>query len=48
MRPIQMNVELKQHCRLKIQDLELKGLIKKTKSPWSCVAFYVNKKSKIE
>jgi len=26
-RPFQMNVELEQHCRLKIQDLESKGLI---------------------
>jgi hypothetical protein len=26
-RSIQMNVELEQHCRLKIQDLKSKGLI---------------------
>uniref|UniRef100_A0A2K1YHR1 Uncharacterized protein n=1 Tax=Populus trichocarpa TaxID=3694 RepID=A0A2K1YHR1_POPTR len=43
-----MNVELKQHCRLEIQDLEFKGLIQKSRSSWSCVAFYVNKNSKIE
>ena len=43
-----MNVELKQHCRLEIQDLEFKGLIQKSRSPWSCVAFYVNKNSEIE
>ena len=38
-----MNVELEQHCRKEIQDLESKGLISKSRSPWSCVAFYVNK-----
>jgi hypothetical protein len=38
-----MNVELEQHCRLEIQDLESKGFIQKSRWPWSCVAFYVNK-----
>ena len=47
-RPIQMNAELEQHCRLEIQDLESKGLIQKSRSPWSCAAFYVNKNSEIE
>jgi hypothetical protein len=47
-RPIQMNVDLEQHCRLEICDLESKGLIQKSRSPWSCVAFYMNKNSKIE
>ncbi|KAG5223997.1 CTV [Salix suchowensis] len=39
-RPIQMNAELEQHCRQEIQDLESKGLITKSRSPWSCAAFY--------
>ena len=30
-RPIQMNVELEQHCRLEIQDLESKGFIQKSR-----------------
>jgi hypothetical protein len=47
-RPIQMNTDLEQHCRLEIRDLESKGLIQKSRSPWSCAAFYVNKNSEIE
>ena len=47
-RPIQMNKSLKNHCRDEIQDLENKGLISKSQSPWSCAAFYVNKNSEIE
>jgi hypothetical protein len=47
-RPIQINVDLEQHCRLEIQNLESEGLIQKSRSPWSCVAFYVNKNSEIE
>ena len=43
-----MNVDLEQHCRLEIQDLESKGLIQKSRSPWSCATFYVNKNSEIE
>jgi hypothetical protein len=43
-----MNAELKQHCRLKIQNLESKGLIQKSKSPWSYAPFYVNKSYEIE
>nr|KYP37097.1 polyprotein [Cajanus cajan] len=31
-----------------INDLISKGLIRKSKSPWSCAAFYVNKASEIE
>ena len=41
-----MNVDLEQHCRLEIRNLESKGLIQKSRSPWSC--FYVNKNSEIE
>ena len=47
-RPIQMNMDLEQHCKNEIKDLESKGLIIKPRSPWSCVAFYVNKNSEIE
>ena len=47
-RPIQINAELEQHCRKEIQDLESKGLISKSRSPWRCVAFYVNKASEQE
>jgi hypothetical protein len=47
-RPIQMNTDLEQHCKLEIQDLESKGLIQKSKSPWSCATFYVNKNFEIE
>ena len=47
-RPIQMNAELEQHCRKEIQDLQDKGLITKSRSPWSCAAFYVVKASEIE
>jgi hypothetical protein len=43
-----MNANLEQHCRLEIQDLKSKGLIQKSRSPWSCAAFYVNKNSEIE
>jgi hypothetical protein len=47
-RPIQMNVDLEEHCRLEILGLKSKGLIQKSRSAWSCVAFYVNKNSEIE
>ncbi|KAH9705269.1 hypothetical protein KPL70_011799 [Citrus sinensis] len=46
--PLQMNMELEQHCKAEISDLESKGLIVKSRSPWSCPAFYVNKNSEIE
>ena len=47
-RPIQMNMDLERHCKEEIKDLETKGLIVKSRSPWSCAAFYVNKNSEIE
>ena len=47
-RPIQMNSDLEQHCKEEINDLISKGLIVKSRSPWSCAAFYVNKNSEIE
>ena len=47
-RPIQMNEDLLIHCKKEINDLLAKGLICKSKSPWSCSAFYVNKQAEIE
>lgn len=47
-RSIQMNSKLEQHCRKKISDLESKGIISKSRSPWSCVTFHVNTNAKIE
>ena len=47
-RPIQMNNELLKHCKNEIEDLLIKGLIRKSKSSWSCAAFYVNKLAELE
>uniref|UniRef100_A0A0R0KJ75 DUF7746 domain-containing protein n=1 Tax=Glycine max TaxID=3847 RepID=A0A0R0KJ75_SOYBN len=47
-KPIQMNEEFLQYCQKEIKDLLDKGLIRKSKSPWSCAAFYVNKQAKLE
>ena len=47
-RPIQMNQELLEHCKKEIQELLDKKLIRKSKSPWSCSAFYVNNQAEIE
>ncbi|KAM3266267.1 hypothetical protein P3L10_003261 [Capsicum annuum] len=41
-RPCQMNTELVEFCKTEIDNLLQKGLIKPSKSPWSCTAFYVN------
>ena len=38
-----MNNDLLKNYKKEIEDLLIKGLIRKSKSPWSCVAFYVNK-----
>ena len=43
-----MNEELLQYCQKEIKDLLDKGLIRKSKSPWSCSAFYVNKQAEVE
>ncbi|WMV51264.1 hypothetical protein MTR67_044649 [Solanum verrucosum] len=40
--PCQMNVELVEFCKKEIDNLLQKGLIKPSKSPSSCTAFYVN------
>jgi len=47
-RPIQMNEELLLHCQTEIKDLLNKKLIRPSKSPWSCAAFYVNKQAEQE
>ncbi|KAL6335940.1 hypothetical protein AAG906_003565 [Vitis piasezkii] len=47
-RPIQMNKELLSYCENEIQDLLDKKLIRKSKSPWSCPAFYVKKQVELE
>jgi hypothetical protein len=46
--PILMNVELLDFCQKEISDLLVKGIIRKSKSPWSCAAFYVRKNVEIE
>ena len=43
-----MNEELLQYCQREIKDLLDKGLIRKSKSSWSCAAFYVNKQEELE
>ncbi|KAK2994547.1 hypothetical protein RJ640_012546 [Escallonia rubra] len=47
-RPIQMSQELLTHCKKEIQDLLDKKLIRKSYSPGSCPAFYVNKQAEKE
>ncbi|KAI8535201.1 hypothetical protein RHMOL_Rhmol10G0155500 [Rhododendron molle] len=47
-RPIQMNHELMETCKREIQSLLANGIIQKSKSPWSCPAFYVNKNAEKE
>jgi len=44
-RPIQMNEELLQYFQKEIKDLLDKGLIRKSNSPWSYAAFFVNKQA---
>jgi hypothetical protein len=40
-RPIQMNSRILEICKQEIKNLLDKGLIRKSSSPWSCAAFYV-------
>ena len=47
-RPIQMTSKLLETCKTEIQELLDKNLIRKSRSPWSCAAFYVNKNAEIE
>ena len=46
--PIQMNAKTIKFCKMEIHDLLNKKLIRNSKSPWSCAAFYVQKNSEIE
>ena len=46
--PTQVNAELLEYCKKKIQSLPEKKLIRSSKSPWSCAAFYVNNAPKKE
>ena len=43
-----MTSKLLEYCKKEIQDLLQKGLIRPSKSPWSCHAFYVRKNVEIE
>lgn len=43
-----MNNELESHCKNEIQDLINKKLIRPSKSPWSCSAFYVMNAAELE
>ena len=47
-RQIQMSPELLEYCKKEINDLLSKKLIRLSHSPWSCVAFYVQKSSEIK
>ena len=47
-RPIQMNKDLLSYYEKEIQDLIDKKLIRKSKSPWSCSVFYVQKQAELE
>jgi hypothetical protein len=47
-RPIQMSSETLEFCQSEIKDLLQKGIIRKSKSPWSCSAFYVQKNAELE
>ena len=40
-RPIQMNEKLLEYCKQEIDSLIKKKLIRLSKSPWRCAAFYV-------
>ena len=47
-RPVQMNFGIVEFCKKEINDLLQKKLIRNSKSPWSCAAFYVQKNAEIE
>jgi hypothetical protein len=47
-RPAQMNQEYLDLCKNEIESLLNKKLIRTSKSPWSCTAFYVNKAAEKE
>jgi hypothetical protein len=43
-----MTAKILEFCQKEIADLLAKGIIRKSKSPWSCAAFYVRKIAEIE
>lgn len=43
-----MSLELVEYYKKEIHDLLDKNLIRKSKSPWSCSAFYVNKAAELK
>ena len=43
-----MNSKNVEFCKREINDLLAKKIIRNSKSPWSCVAFYVQKNDEIE
>ena len=43
-----MNQEVMEFCKSEINDLLDKGIIRKSKSPWSCPAFYIQKNVELE
>ncbi|CAL8118500.1 unnamed protein product [Prunus armeniaca] len=47
-RPIQMSQEIMEFCKKEIHELLEKKIIRKSKSPWSCPAFYVQKNAELE
>ncbi|XP_028059089.1 uncharacterized protein LOC114262873 [Camellia sinensis] len=47
-RPSQMKKEYMELCKTEINTLLQKKLIRPSRSPWSCTAFYVNKNAEIE
>ena len=47
-RPIQMSQELIDTCKAEIENLLKKGIIRNSRSPWSYLAFYVQKNAEIE
>jgi hypothetical protein len=46
-RPIQMNQEIMEFCKIEINDLLDKKIIRHSKSSWSCPAFYVQKNAEL-
>jgi hypothetical protein len=47
-KPIQMNQEIMEFCKNEINDLLEKKIIRHSKSPWSCLTFYVQKNAELE
>ena len=43
-----MNQEIMEFCKNEINDLLEKKIIRHSKSPWSCLAFYVQKNAELE